>query len=313
MPDEHKPTPPHRLRGFWILVIVLLAVNWISVLAVPAAVRAAARQGPVQPVLHQRGRGGPGQVDLLQGRLGPGDLHDEAHVPAERLQGHPDHAVLDPGPDVLEQPAADAAAPEQGRAGQRAEPESRDLAARRRSCSGSGRRSCWCCCSCCSRAGRRRAGGGLGGLGDFGRSQARRVDPQQIRVTFDDVAGIDEAKAELTEIVDFLKNPERYSRSAGGCRTACCCTARRERARRCWRGPSPARRTRRSSRSPPRSSSRRSSGSAPRASATCSRRPRRPRRRSSSSTSSTRSAARARGRSASPAPTTSASRRSTRS
>ena len=37
----------------------------------------------------------------------------------------------------------------------------------------------------------------------------------QIRVTFDDVAGIEEAKAELTEIVDFLKNPERYSRLGG--------------------------------------------------------------------------------------------------
>src|SRR5882757_10191014 len=59
------------------------------------------------------------------------------------------------------------------------------------------------------------AGGGLGGLGNFGRSQARRVDPQTIRVTFDDVAGIEDAKAELTEIVDFLKNPDRYSRLGG--------------------------------------------------------------------------------------------------
>ena len=33
MPDEHKPPPPHRLRGFWIFVVVLLALNWISVLA----------------------------------------------------------------------------------------------------------------------------------------------------------------------------------------------------------------------------------------------------------------------------------------
>ena len=55
-------------------------------------------------------------------------------------------------------------------------------------------------------------GGGLGGLGNFGRSQARRVDPATIRVTFDDVAGIDEAKAELAEMVDFLKTPERYVR-----------------------------------------------------------------------------------------------------
>ena len=32
-PDEHRPQPPHRLRGFWVFVIVLLALNWLSVLA----------------------------------------------------------------------------------------------------------------------------------------------------------------------------------------------------------------------------------------------------------------------------------------
>ena len=63
---------------------------------------------------------------------------------------------------------------------------------------------------------RRAAGGGAAGaLGSFGRSRAKRVDPQTIRVTFDDVAGIDEAKAELSEIVDFLRNPDRYSRLGG--------------------------------------------------------------------------------------------------
>ena len=55
----------------------------------------------------------------------------------------------------------------------------------------------------------------MGGLGAFGRSQARRVDPEKIRVTFNDVAGIDEAKRELTEIVDFLKTPDRYVRLGG--------------------------------------------------------------------------------------------------
>ena len=55
----------------------------------------------------------------------------------------------------------------------------------------------------------------MGALGNFGRSQARRVDPEKIRVTFNDVAGIDEAKAELSEIVDFLRNPDRYG-SLGG-------------------------------------------------------------------------------------------------
>jgi len=59
----------------------------------------------------------------------------------------------------------------------------------------------------------RRAATAGGALGGFGRSQARRVQPdQQSRVTFDDVAGIDEAENELVEIVDFLKNPKRYER-----------------------------------------------------------------------------------------------------
>jgi cell division protease FtsH len=57
--------------------------------------------------------------------------------------------------------------------------------------------------------------GGMGALGKFGSSQARLVDPEKIRVTFADVAGIDEAKSELSEIVDFLRNPDRYG-SLGG-------------------------------------------------------------------------------------------------
>jgi cell division protease FtsH len=53
-------------------------------------------------------------------------------------------------------------------------------------------------------------GGGAGGLMSFGRSRARRVEASDQHVTFNDVAGIDEAKEELTEIVDFLKNPDKY-------------------------------------------------------------------------------------------------------
>jgi cell division protease FtsH len=58
------------------------------------------------------------------------------------------------------------------------------------------------------------AGGG-GFLGNFSRSQARRVDSQKITVTFADVAGIDEAKAELAEIVDFLRTPDKYVKLGG--------------------------------------------------------------------------------------------------
>src|SRR5262249_5252794 len=59
-------------------------------------------------------------------------------------------------------------------------------------------------------------GGGLGGIMGFGRSRARRYDQtQEAKVTFNDVAGIDEAKNELVEIVDFLKDPPKYTRLGG--------------------------------------------------------------------------------------------------
>ncbi len=54
------------------------------------------------------------------------------------------------------------------------------------------------------------SGGGAGGLMSFGRSRARRVEASDQHITFQDVAGIDEAKDELTEIVDFLKTPDKY-------------------------------------------------------------------------------------------------------
>jgi cell division protease FtsH len=61
----------------------------------------------------------------------------------------------------------------------------------------------------------RRAGGVQDVLGAFGRSSARRYQPSGEKVTFADVAGIDEAKEELTEVVDFLRHPERYRRLGG--------------------------------------------------------------------------------------------------
>jgi cell division protease FtsH len=59
--------------------------------------------------------------------------------------------------------------------------------------------------------------GGSGGPFGLGRSRAKRYDQDQEvgRITFADVAGIDEAKAELEEIVDFLKDPKKYTRLGG--------------------------------------------------------------------------------------------------
>ena len=61
----------------------------------------------------------------------------------------------------------------------------------------------------------RMQGGGKGGAMGFGKSRAKLLTEKQGRVTFDDVAGIDEAKEELEEIVEFLRNPQKFSRLGG--------------------------------------------------------------------------------------------------
>jgi cell division protease FtsH len=61
----------------------------------------------------------------------------------------------------------------------------------------------------------RSAAGAAGGLTGLGRSRARRYEASGQRTTFEDVAGIDEAEEELVEIVDFLRNPDRYRRLGG--------------------------------------------------------------------------------------------------
>jgi cell division protease FtsH len=57
---------------------------------------------------------------------------------------------------------------------------------------------------------RRQQGAMAGGL--LGGNKQRPVDPETVRVTFDDVAGIDEVEAEINEVVDFLKDPQKYRR-----------------------------------------------------------------------------------------------------
>ena len=57
--------------------------------------------------------------------------------------------------------------------------------------------------------------GGAGRAMSFGRSRARLLNQEQGKVTFEDVAGVDEAKEELSEVVDFLSNPRKFTRLGG--------------------------------------------------------------------------------------------------
>lgn len=58
-------------------------------------------------------------------------------------------------------------------------------------------------------------GKGPGGALSFGKSKARLIDPDKSKITFKDVAGIDEVKEELVEMVDYLKDPSKFNRLGG--------------------------------------------------------------------------------------------------
>ena len=213
-PDEHKPPPPHRLRWFWIFFLVLLALNWISVLAVGPSGEARVKV-PFSPYFLNAVQNGQVRSISSTSETIQGTFTGKVKYPANsssavattlfstQVPSFWDHASLttllkdkgvqvnannpNPGTPVLETILL-----------------------------GFGPTLLFIALFYfILRRGAQAAGGGLGGLGSFGRTQARRVDPQKIRVTFDDVAGIDDAKGELTEIVDFLKTPDRYQRLGG--------------------------------------------------------------------------------------------------
>ena len=58
----------------------------------------------------------------------------------------------------------------------------------------------------------KKAGGGAGSMFSFGNSKAKKYEPTKEKTTFADVAGIDDAKEELTEVVDFLRDPAKYQK-----------------------------------------------------------------------------------------------------
>ncbi len=211
LPEEHKPTPPHRWRGFWIFFLVLLALNWASVLiAQPGAQpRVSVPFSPyflAQVQAHQV-KSINTKGDSIQGTFATKVRYpSDSKVPATTLFSTVVPSFWNTA-DLTTQLKQEGV-----QVNAQSTATSTSLLAEILLGFGPTLLLVGLFVLLARRAA---AGGGMGALGNFGRSQARRVDPEKIRVTFDDVAGIDEAKSELTEIVDFLRQPERYARLGG--------------------------------------------------------------------------------------------------
>jgi cell division protease FtsH len=206
-PDEHKPRPPHRWRGFWIFFAVLLAINWLSLLMVSSSQHRV--KIPFSPTfLAQVDKGNVKSISSKSDTIS-GTFADKVTYPANDKKAKATTLFSTEVPSFWNTDALTAQLQAKG-----VEVNAKNPNPGRSIISdillGFGPTLLliglfWFFA-------RRAQSGGLGGLGNFGQSRARRVDPATIRVTFDDVAGIDEVKAELSEIVDFLKTPDRYVR-----------------------------------------------------------------------------------------------------
>ncbi len=207
-----QAAPPHRLRGFWIFVIALLALNWISVLAFQPSSEPRVKV-PFSPYFLEQL-----QADHVKSISSKGDTIDgtfttKLRYPANDTKATPTTLFATEVPTFWNNDELTALLRSKG-VEVNAQSTSKSTSLLAEILLGFGP-TLLIIGLFVLLARRATAGGGMGALGNFGRSQARRVDPEKIRVTFDDVAGIDEAKAELTEIVDFLRSPERYGRLGG--------------------------------------------------------------------------------------------------
>ena len=86
-----------------------------------------------------------------------------------------------------------------------------------------------------------RGGAGGGGIMNVGKAKVKDEHENQKTATFADVAGEDEEKEELKEVVEFLKSPEKFNTLGARIPTACCWWALRAPARPCWPAPAQAR------------------------------------------------------------------------
>jgi len=213
---EHEPSgpPPHRRVGFWWFVLAVIALNWLSVLFFQPSTGESRVTVPFNPFFLERVKDGEVGSISSKGDTIEGKFKTKLRYPANDSKATPTTLFATEVPTFWNGSQLSTLLQEKGvQINAKSTSTSQSVLAELLLGFGPTLLIVGLFVMIARRAAK--AGGGMGALGNFGRSQARRVDPEKIRVTFDDVAGIDEAKAELTEIVDFLRNPERYGRLGG--------------------------------------------------------------------------------------------------
>jgi cell division protease FtsH len=213
---EHAPTatPPHRLRGFWWFVLALIAINWLSVLFFQPSTGEPRVTVPFSPYFLEHVEASQVATISSKGDTIQGKFKSKLRYPSDSTKATPTKLFATQVPSFWNGSQLSALLQKKG-VQIKAEPTSTSQSVLAELLLGFGPTLLIVGLFVLIARRAAKGGGAMGALGNFGRSQARRVDPEKIRVTFDDVAGIDEAKAELSEIVDFLRNPERYGRLGG--------------------------------------------------------------------------------------------------
>jgi cell division protease FtsH len=215
MPEQAPSRPPaHRRPGFLWFVLVLVAINWLSLLLFQPSSSQPRITVPFKPFFLQQVQSGKVKSISSKGDTIQGTLRNKVRYPAHDKSAKPTTLFATQVPSFWNNAQLSALLKEKNvTINAKSTSESRSLLAELLLGFGPTLLIVGLFVLLARRAAR--AGGAMGALGNFGRSQARKVDPQKIQVTFDDVAGIDEAKAELSEIVDFLRSPEKYGRLGG--------------------------------------------------------------------------------------------------
>src|SRR6185312_16187034 len=198
MPEQPGQRPPHRRPGFLWFVLALIALNWISVLAFQPSTGEQRVTVPFSPFFLEQVKAGSVRSISSKGDSVEGSFRHKLTYPPSGRKATTTKLFATQVPSYWNGSQLSALLQEKGvQINAKSTTNSQSLLAELLLGFGPTLLIVGLFVLLARRAAK--GAGGMGALGSFGRSQARRIDPQTIRVTFADVAGIDEAKSELSE------------------------------------------------------------------------------------------------------------------